>query len=153
MVLQWEDDLGAKHKFYVPGSYLIPKLNQRLLSPQHWAKAQKDPIKDGTGSETLPNKTILFWNGKRNKLTIPHSKSDNCATFRLGSGYKPFHAFCTTYSDSFAKEDDNPLRCESILMPDGRYRINRFRSAAGSVQCGGALSNSRTETPTPRKEA
>ena len=39
---KWCDDEGKVHKFTIPNSYYVPDGKTRLLSPQHWAKTQKD---------------------------------------------------------------------------------------------------------------
>ena len=59
IVWKWDDDTGQTYKFTIPNSFYVPAGNVRLLSPQHWAQAQKDP--QGTGSETVGNKVTLFW--------------------------------------------------------------------------------------------
>jgi hypothetical protein len=60
---KWMDDEGREHKFLIPKSFYVKEGNVRLLSPQHWAQAQKDtkPIQ-GTGSETDARQVTLFWN-------------------------------------------------------------------------------------------
>ena len=54
----WCDNDGTPHRFETPKSYYVPDGNVRLLSPQHWAKTQKDKL--GTGSETLQHQVTLF---------------------------------------------------------------------------------------------
>ncbi len=86
---RWMDDAGQEHKFLIPKSFYVQGGNVRLLSPQHWAQAQKDtkPIQ-GTGSETDARQVTLFWNQRKNKLTIPLGQSDNVATFISAAGYQ-----------------------------------------------------------------
>jgi hypothetical protein len=49
--LQWllEDDDGKVQTFRIPNSYYVEQGGVRLLSPQHWAKAQSDTKRRGTG--------------------------------------------------------------------------------------------------------
>ena len=63
---QWEDDLGKVTTFLIPKSFYVPQGKVRLLSPQHWAQAQKDykPVQ-GTGETTLGNNVTLFWNQRK----------------------------------------------------------------------------------------
>jgi hypothetical protein len=86
---RWMDNAGREHKFLIPKSFFVKGGNLRLLSPQHWAQTQKDtePIQ-GTGSETDARQVTLFWNQRKNKLTIPLGKSDNVATF-LSAAWTP----------------------------------------------------------------
>ena len=83
LLWKWADDYGEIHRFLIPNSYCVPEGGVRLLSPQHWAKTQKDskPFK-GTGCETNESTMTLYWNQKKNKLTVPLGKTDNVATFR-----------------------------------------------------------------------
>jgi hypothetical protein len=46
----------------------------------------------GTGSETVHNKVTLFWNQRKNELSVPLGTS-NCATFQLAPGHAKFDAF------------------------------------------------------------
>ena len=39
---KWEDDMGQVHEFLIPNSYYVPQGGCRLLSPQHWARTQRD---------------------------------------------------------------------------------------------------------------
>jgi hypothetical protein len=52
--LRWslEDDDGKAHTFLIPNSYFVQQGGVGLLSPQHWARTQADPVTRGTGSET-----------------------------------------------------------------------------------------------------
>lgn len=81
---KWLDDEGQEHKFLIPKSYYVPDGNVRLLSPQHWGQAMRKDKKplSGTGSETVHNKVTLFWNQRKNRLTVPLGTS-NVATFQL----------------------------------------------------------------------
>ena len=91
---RWCDDEGVVHKFNIPNSYYVPAAKQRLMSPQHWAKSQKDKTKQGTGEFTGRNECVLYWNRRQNKLTIPLSLNTNVATFAQAPGYDKFSLFC-----------------------------------------------------------
>ena len=78
---RWEDDEGITHKFLIPNSYYAPSGGVRLLSPQHWAKTQKDTKPTvGTGETTTHNQCKLFWNQGKHTLHIPMSKQTNVTT-------------------------------------------------------------------------
>lgn len=117
IVWKWLDDNGKLHKFKIPKSYYVPAGNIRLLSPQHWAKAQNDrtPLQ-GTGCETLDNQVTLFWNQRKTKLTIPLGRDDNVATFQLASGYDRFTAFCAEAGMNYEDEQDNPLLADDTQI-------------------------------------
>jgi hypothetical protein len=84
---RWMDNAGRVHKFLIPKSFHVKGGNVRPLSPQHWAQTQKDTkLIQGTGSETDARQVTLFWNQRKNKLTIPLAKSDNVATFLSAAG-------------------------------------------------------------------
>jgi hypothetical protein len=104
---RWQDDEGTVHSFDIPGSYYVKEAEYRLLSPQHWAKAQGDTTPFGTGCNTDSTHSQLYWNGRKNTLTVPLGTRDNVSTFRLAPGYDDFHAFCAAFDDS----DDDPLIC------------------------------------------
>jgi hypothetical protein len=106
IVWRWSDNEGRIHKFRIPNSYYVPQGKVRLLSPQHWAKIQKDhkPILKGTGSKTNSKNITLYWNQQNNKLTVPLSVATNVAMFQSAPGYQHFEAFCAeagldTYSE------------------------------------------------------
>lgn len=111
---KWLDDEGKEHKFIIPKSYYVPDGKVRLLSPQHWCqtmKTNKKPIL-GSGSETVHNKVTLFWNQRKNKLTVPLGTS-NVATFQLAPGYAKFSAFCAEAEVNYDEEQSNPITVES----------------------------------------
>jgi transposase InsO family protein len=121
---KWLDDKGQEHKFLIPKSYYVPDGNVRLLSPQHWGQAinaakkkDKQPL-SGTGSETVHNKVTLFWNQRKNRLTVPLGSS-NVATFQLAPGYSKFNAFCAEAEVDYEKEQEDPIIIDaSEIVPD-----------------------------------
>jgi hypothetical protein len=81
-----------------------------LLSPQHWAQAQKDRKPTaGTGSETLDDKITPFWKQRKCKLTVPLGRNDNVATFSLADGLKSFEAFCAEVEVDYQQEQADPI--------------------------------------------
>ena len=58
---QWEDDQGQIHKHIIPNSYYVPSGQARLLSPQHWAKAQRSSRRNSTGETTNSSTCTLKW--------------------------------------------------------------------------------------------
>ena len=94
LVYRFCDDDGVPHTFKVPNSFFDPD-GQRLLSPQHWAKHQKDPIRIGTGNWTGPNEMVLYWKGRKHKRTIPLSNgSSNVGDLHLAPGHLNHKRFC-----------------------------------------------------------
>ena len=61
LLWKWTDDNGKTHGFKIPNSYYVPEGACRLLSPQHWAKTQRDPDSNGTGEFTNSKTCKLFW--------------------------------------------------------------------------------------------
>jgi hypothetical protein len=122
---KWLDDEGMTHKFVIPKSFYVPSGKVRLLSPQHWAQTQKDKT-NGTGSETLHDKVTLFWNGHKNKLTIPLGKDDNVATMQTAPGFRKFEAFCPTAG--FGVDDhNNPIvASETLIVTDDEEANDLF---------------------------
>jgi hypothetical protein len=86
------------------------------MSSQHWAQTQRDKT-NGTSTETLNNKVTLFWNGRKNKLTIPLGKDDNVTTMHSAQGFRKYGAFCTTTGLESAPDDyANPIVAEETLI-------------------------------------
>jgi hypothetical protein len=112
---KWLDDNGQSHKFVIPKSFYVPSGNVRLISPQHWAQTQQSKSK-GIGSETLHDKVTLFWNDRKNTLTIPLGKQDNVATFYTAPGYRKFEAFCSTAELNYAQEQEDPIIADETLI-------------------------------------
>ena len=115
--IQWNccDDNGKTHKFKIPNSYYVPDGRVRLLSPQHWAKEQKDASRWGTCEHTKNATTcVLYWKNKEHKLTIPLDKAANMATFPLAPGFKQYNIYCmapgiTTYNSEELCEDPSAM--------------------------------------------
>ena len=61
--LRWafEDDDGIMDEFDIPGSYFVPSIPVRLLSPQHWS--QTNPNR-GAHSDTNGERITMEWDGK-----------------------------------------------------------------------------------------
>ena len=117
----WEDDDGKIHIFLIPKSYYIPDGNVRLLSPQHWAKTQKDtkPIV-GTLETTDHKSSTLQWKQRKFKKTVQIHPSDNVATFHLAPGYLSYERFCSNADVTITDEDKNPMVVvtTNIIEPD-----------------------------------
>jgi hypothetical protein len=62
-----QDDKGRPHKFDIPGTYLVPELSNRPLSPQHAAKEilNQDKKSDSMICTTFSDKVLLSWNNGR----------------------------------------------------------------------------------------
>ena len=98
LLWSWLDDNGIEHKFKIPNSYYVPQGKVRLLSPQHWAKHNKQSSSKGrhhgTLSQTTSDSVILLWNNRKSKLTIPLSKDSNVANLYMTPGHNNYVAFC-----------------------------------------------------------
>ena len=135
---KWLDDEGAEHKFLIPNSFYVPDGQVRLLSPQHWGQAMRDikPL-PGTGCETIHNKATLFWNQRKNKLTIPLDSS-NVATFQLAPGYAKFNAFCAEAEVDYDAEQHDPITVNSTVVvsdDEDENDIVESRSEAQTEWC------------------
>ena len=127
LVWRFCDDEGQVHRFKIPDSYYIPRGKCRLLSPQHWAKSQLGKAgaksqsgipaqaKEGIGETTTFDRCILFWNDRRNKLTVMMGATDNVATFYLAPGFKRFGLFCQECKIDYDKSQEEPI----YAMPAG----------------------------------
>ena len=82
----WLDNEGMVTTNRIPDSYYAPEGGVRLLSPQHLPHASKDLT--GTGEDTNGVQCTLYWNKKKQKLTIPIASRNNCATFQLAPDYE-----------------------------------------------------------------
>jgi hypothetical protein len=129
---KWLDDEGQSHKFVIPKSFYNPSGNVRLFSPQHWAQTQKD-TKSGIGSETLRDTVTLFWNDRKNKVTVPLGKTDNVATFYTAPGYSKFEAFCSTVELDYNQEQDHPIIAYETLIVSDDNDDNQIESANKST--------------------
>jgi hypothetical protein len=88
MLWHIEDDAGIVHEVKIPNSYHVPKGNQRLLSPQHWAQQA-----DGASCLTLNDRAILKWNDGKAVRTVPID-TQNVFTFDTAPGYRRFAVAC-----------------------------------------------------------
>jgi hypothetical protein len=94
-----QDDQGRNHRFDIPGTYLVPDLPIRLLSPQHLARemATADQEPDGTACHTYSDRVIPRWHHEKYRCPIPLGKS-NVPVIRSGPAYTSFeyHVKCNT---------------------------------------------------------
>ena len=131
---KWIDDQGMTHKFVIPKSFYVPEGNVRLLSPQHWAQAQRDKT-NGTGSETLKDKVTLFWNNRKYKLTVPLGKDDNVATLYTAPGFRKFESFCATAGIDYEQETANPIiATETLIVSDDDQENDSFENLSKEPQ-------------------
>jgi GAG-pre-integrase domain len=91
-----QDDSGRNHRFDIPGTYLVPELPIRLLSPQHVAKEmmKKTTIPDNMQCITFADRVTLSWHHGKYSRTIPLSQS-NVPILRSGPGFKNYTVQCT----------------------------------------------------------
>ena len=75
----------------IPNSYYETEGGVRLLSPQHLDQASK--YLTDIGDDTNGVQCTLYWNKKKQKLTIPITSRNNCATFQLALGYESYRSF------------------------------------------------------------
>lgn len=124
LVWRWCDDDGREHKFIIPNSFYVPQGGIRLLSPQHWAQAQRtSKRREETGEWTGSKACVLHWgDGKRKKFarTVELDvKGANLATFDLAPSYSSFAAFCseigiTKENGGDTMYDAQPIVCEPV---------------------------------------
>lgn len=67
-----QDDKGKLHTIVLPETYYSPKVQTRLLSPQHWAQVARR----GTKCTTYHDKIILSWERGKYTKTVPLSASN-----------------------------------------------------------------------------
>ncbi len=118
--LHWKfcDDQGVKHHFKIPNSYFVPEGGMRLLSPQHWARTQKDPDRLGTGAWTGASQVTLYWKGRAHCRTIPLDIQSNVADLHLAPGYLGYDRFCKSQSvDPETLPADTPFVADPAIIP------------------------------------
>jgi hypothetical protein len=160
MLWKWEDDEGMVHDFAIEGSYYVPESDYRLLSPQHWAQSQKDPDRFGTGCFTDGQACHLWWKGRKYHLTVPLSKGDNVATFRLAPGYEKFHAFCAElqaddndpYSVDLQEADQQTEESEELSSTERGEKEWLPRDINKPVETDFSLDGTEVEEPTIQYE-
>ncbi|KAL7565945.1 hypothetical protein ACA910_008403 [Epithemia clementina (nom. ined.)] len=97
-----DDDTGVTHAFTIQDSYFVPSAPTRILSPQQYAQQRQDhkPRRDGTGSMTLSNHVVLFWNQRKSIKTIPLDRRLNIGITTTSSGIKAYNAYAASQGDS-----------------------------------------------------
>ena len=122
IVWKWCDNDGQVHRFKIPNSYYVPQGKCRLLSPQHWAKAQLGKAgttaserRRGTGETTTFDQCQLFWDNRKYRLDVMIGATDNVATFYLAPGYKRFGLFCQECKIDYDQTQEEPI----YAMPAG----------------------------------
>ena len=102
------------------------------MSSHHWDQPQKDgkPIQ-GTVSETKALKYTLFWNQRKNKLTIPIRKTNNVTTFLSASGGKKYGALLEEADLGVEKEQESHA---ALCLSDQVIRANKDNGYADK-QC------------------
>ena len=89
-----EDDDGVSHTLIIPGTYYLPMLPLRLLSPQHLAQALRpqETMRDGTYCLTFANRLQMVWQDRKYTRTVPLTTA-NVGIIRSSPGYHRHHAF------------------------------------------------------------
>jgi hypothetical protein len=110
--LRWslEDTEGKNHSFLILNSSLVQQGGVQLLSPQHWAQTQGDPITRGTGSTTASTQVNLFWKGCQFTKTIP-SDASNVAKLCFAPGCSQFAALMCAEADVDQELEDSQPMC------------------------------------------
>ena len=118
LLWKFQDDSGVMHYFKIPNSYFVPQGGMRLLSIQHWAKVQKDPVRLGTGGWTGPDDIYLWWKGRKHQLTIPLDPASNVGDLYLAPGYLGYKNFCQSQCvDPDTLPPDAPIPVNPTLIP------------------------------------
>ena len=107
----WCDDKGKPHSFIIPNSYYVKDSDSRLLSPQHWAKSMNDKSHQGTGEFTSSRTCTLYWNKRKNTLTIPLTNNTNVANIHMTPGYRGYAQYCQQ-----AEVEDNADADKCIII-------------------------------------
>jgi hypothetical protein len=88
------------------------------LSPQHWAKTQKNKTGEQAWEITDDERCSLYWEGGNKCLTIPLGQNDNVATLRLAPGYGKFAAFCVEAGIEDNHDSDPIIAQEATAISD-----------------------------------
>ncbi len=83
------EDEGRLHSIILPNTYYSPHAESRLLSPQHWAQIARNGR--GTKCTTYHDASILEWDNKKYKRTIPiNNKTRNVGIISTPTGIKKY---------------------------------------------------------------
>jgi hypothetical protein len=125
--LQWTltDDVGERHKFVVPDSFYIPQGGARLLSPQHWARAQtlETLRRRSAWCITYEDVISLHWNNGKNVRTITLDESSNVATIKSADRYTRFDKFC--YQAKIDENEDALLMATTFDITPSEQELER----------------------------
>ena len=91
-----QDDNGRNHRFDIPGTYLVPELPIRLLSPQHVAKEmmKTSTMPDNMQCITFADRVLLSWHHGKYSRTILLNQS-NVPIMRSGPGFHQYKLQCS----------------------------------------------------------
>jgi len=122
-----QDDQGRNHQFNIPGTYLVPDLPIRLLSPQHLAqemlKISNEP--DGTACHTYSNRVVLTWNHGKYCRTITLDKA-NVPIIQTSPSYNNYNNYISTlkeptqslaYTANFPMVDTSDMPLMDVSVP------------------------------------
>jgi hypothetical protein len=122
-----QDDQGRNHQFNIPGTYLVPDLPIRLLSPQHLAqemfKISNEP--DGTACHTYSDRVVLTWNHGKYCQTITLDKA-NVPIIRTSPSYNNYNNYISTlkeppqplaYTANFPMVDTSDMPVMDVRVP------------------------------------
>ena len=114
---RWQDDGGSYHTFLIPDSLYVPDCQQRLLSPQHWARTQQTTFPDAQ-EVTTASSCILSWSRGQFTKTLPMDPVTKVADLPLAPGfskYTSWHAarkhpvYCQLAHSVLESEVDNNM--------------------------------------------
>ena len=132
LLWKWADDSGKIHGFKIPNSYYALEGACRLLSPQHWAKTQKDSDPNGTGEFTSNKTCKLFWQGREHCLTIPLTTATNVANIHMAPGYEKYSMYCKTAEIIDNAKADKNILTANIAEVEPQNKHNKPVMKVGS---------------------
>jgi hypothetical protein len=118
--VQWklQDDTGQIHTITLPETYYSESVENRLLSPQHWAQVARQG--KGTKCTTYHDCIVLSWGKGQYKKTIPLSSS-NVGVITAPPGITSFLHTCQLtmcFPSTTASPDQLPVVSNSDDDPD-----------------------------------
>ena len=108
---RWCDDNRKIHSFTIPNSYYTESVDNRLLSPQNWAKIQRDKSEQGTGEFTNSNTCKMYLDKGKYSMTIPLTSSTNVSNIHIAPGYNRYSQYCQQ-----AEVSDNATSDRCIII-------------------------------------
>ena len=117
---RFQDDIGQQHSFDIPDVLHLPHLQNRLLSPQHWAQT----FGKEAHCDTRGDRLLLEWGSGQYRRTVYFGRN-NIALLHTAPGFCRYAEYKQRHTDPRQTQERTPF-CFPAQIHDDTYETEDF---------------------------